>query len=224
MLRALGFAALGFATDMSTLFVAMLVSALGGALFEAPYPAAIASLTTDANRARYYSISNTISGIATTGGSLLGVALLRFDFRIVCLAAAACFALNAVVALLLPRLRVPAEAPRLAQGFQLVLRNRSFVLLTLIMMGYWFVSVQFNITMPLLVVRLTGSEDGVGVMFALSAAMTILLQYPATCWLERRLVIEQILILGVVLMAAGMFAIAFVDSFPAFLAAVTLFP
>lgn len=223
LLRALGFAALGFATDMPTLFVAMLVSALGGALFEAPYQAAIASLTTDENRARYYSISNTISGIATTGGPLLGVALLRFDFRIVCLAAAACFALNAVVALLLPRLPVPAEAPRLAQGFQLVLRNRSFVLLTLIMMGYWFVSVQINITFPLLVVRLTGSEDGIGVMFALSAAMTILLQYPATRWLERRLAIEQILIVGVILMAVGMSAIACVDSFPAFLAAVAVF-
>lgn len=223
LLRALGFAALGFATDMPTLFVAMLVSALGGAFFEAPYQAAIASLTTDANRARYYSISNTISGIATTGGPLLGVALLRFDFRIVCLAAAACFAINAVVALLLPRLPVPAEAPRLAQGFRLVLRNRPFVLLTLIMMGYWFVSVQINITFPLLVVRLTGSEDGIGVMFALSAAMTILLQYPATRWLERRLATEQILFVGVVLMAVGMSAIAFVDSFRTFLAAVAVF-
>ncbi|MDJ0276242.1 MFS transporter [Sphingomonas sp. 2R-10] len=223
LLRALGFAALGLATNMPTLFVAMLVSALGGALFEAPYQAAIASLTTDANRARYYSISNTISGIATTGGPLLGVALLRFDFRIVCLAAAACFALNAVVALLLPRLPVPAEAPRLAQGFQLVLRNRPFVLLTLIMMGYWFVSVQINITFPLLVVRLTGSEDGIGVMFALSAAMTILLQYPAMRWLERRLATEQILIVGVILMAVGMSVIAFVDSFPAFLVAVAVF-
>jgi DHA1 family multidrug resistance protein-like MFS transporter len=223
LLRALGFAALGFATDMPMLFVAMLVSALGGALFEAPYQAAIASLTTDANRARYYSISNTISGIATTGGPLLGVALLRFDFRIVCLAAAASFALNSVVALLLPRLPVPAEAPRLAQGFRLVLRNRPFVLLTLIMMGYWFVSVQINITFPLLVVRLTGSEDGIGVMFALSAAMTILLQYPATRWLERRLATEQILIVGMILMAVGMSAIAFVESFPTFLAAVAVF-
>ncbi|WP_267347045.1 MFS transporter [Sphingomonas sp. GM_Shp_2] len=223
LLRALGFAALGFATDMPTLFVAMLVSALGGALFEAPYQAAIASLTTDANRARYYSFSNTISGIATTGGPLLGVALLRFEFRIVCLAAAACFALNAVVALLLPRMPVPAEAPRLAQGFRLVLRNRPFVLLTLIMMGYWFVSVQINITFPLLVVRLTGSEEGIGVMFALSAAMTILLQYPATRWLARRLATEQILFVGLVLMAIGMSALAFVNSFPTFLASVGIF-
>ncbi|WP_293875049.1 MULTISPECIES: MFS transporter [unclassified Sphingomonas] len=223
LLRALGFTALGFATDMPTLFVAMLVSALGGALFEAPYQAAIASLTTDDDRARYYSISNTISGIATTGGPLLGVALLRFDFRIVCFAAAACFGLNAAVALLLPRLPVPAEAPRLAQGFRLVLRNRPFVLLTLIMMGYWFVSVQINITFPLLVVRLTGSEDGIGVMFALSAAMTILLQYPATRWLELRLATEQILTVGVVLMAVGMLVIAFVGSFPTFLAAVAVF-
>ena len=223
LLRALGFAALGFATDMPKLFVAMLISALGGALFEAPYQAAIASLTTDDDRARYYSISNTISGIATTGGPLLGVALLRFDFRIVCFAAAACFGLNAAVALLLPRLPVPAEAPRLAQGFRLVLRNRPFVLLTLIMMGYWFVSVQINITFPLLVVRLTGSEDGIGVMFALSAAMTILLQYPATRWLELRLATEQILTVGVVLMAVGMLVIAFVGSFPTFLAAVAVF-
>lgn len=223
LLRALGFAALGFATDMPTLFVAMLVSALGGALFEAPYQAAIAGLTTDADRSRYYAISNTVSGIATTGGPLLGVALLRFDFRAVCLAAAACFALNAVVALLLPHVPVRAKAPRALQGFRLVMRNRPFVLLTLIMMGYWFVSVQINITFPLLVVRLTGSEDGIGVMFALSAAMTILLQYPATRWLERRLSTWRVLIAGTVLMAVGMSIIAFVGSFPAFLGAMAVF-
>lgn len=223
LLRATGFATLGFASDLPTLFMAMIVSALGGAVFEAPYQAAIAGLTTDADRPRYYAISNVVSGVATTGGPLLGVALLHFDFRIVCLVAAACFALNAVVALTLPKVRTDAEAPRLGQGVGLVMRDRPFVLFTLLMMGYWFVSVQINISFPLFIVRLTGSADGIGIMFALSAAMTILFQYPVIRWLEKHMSTGQILVVGIAIMAVGMLGIAIVGSYLQFLGMVALF-
>lgn len=223
LLRAAGFGALAFAHDLPSLLLAMIVSALGGALFEAPYQAAIASLTTAENRARYYSLSNTVSGIATTLGPLVGVALLRFDFQVVSLAAGACFALNALIAMKLPHIEAGGTDNGFKASFNLVLRDRSFVLMTLLMMAYWFVSVQMNITFPLLVMRLTGSETGIGIMFALSAGMSIILQYPLVRWLEKHLSAAQILIAGVVLMAAGVAAIGFVSSFVAFLMCVAIF-
>ncbi|MGO4775161.1 MFS transporter [Lysobacter sp. 2RAB21] len=84
LLRAAGFASLAFAADLPVLLAAMVLSALGGAMFEAPYQASIAALTDEGSRPRYYAISNWVSGVATTLGPLLGVALLHFDFRIVC--------------------------------------------------------------------------------------------------------------------------------------------
>ncbi|WEF33707.1 MFS transporter [Pseudoduganella chitinolytica] len=223
LLRAAGFASLAFAREPVGLCAAMALAALGGALFEAPYQAAIAALTTEQTRPRYYALSNWVSGIASTAGPLIGVALLRFDFQAVCLAAAGCFALNCVIALLLlPPLRAEAPQPA-ARRLGLVARDRPFLLLTLLMMGYWFVAVQINISFPLLAERLGGNQDSVGIMFALSAALTVLLQYHLLRWAERWLASRQILVLGVTILALGVGAVALAGSFGALLACVAAF-
>lgn len=221
LLRAAGFASLAFAADLPALLWAMALSALGGAMFEAPYQASIAALTDAQSRPRYYAISNWVSGVATTLGPLLGVALLRFDFRIVCLAAAACFALNFVIALkLLPKFEMPPQPPPLRHGLGLVRGNRAFLVLVGWLMLYWFLAVQINISFPLLAQKLAGDADGVGAMFALSAGITVALQYGLVRWLERRLSAAQVLVLGVSLMALSTGAIAFAGSYPALLACV----
>lgn len=224
LLRAAGFASLAFAHDGLTLCVAMVVSALGGALFEAPYQAAIAALTSADTRPRYYALSNWVSGIASTVGPLVGVALLHVDFQMVCLAAAACFALNCGIALwMLPPL-ASQEAPRpMAHRLGLVARDRPFLWFTGLMMGYWFVAVQINISFPLLAERLSGNQDSVGIMFALSAGLTVLLQYHLLQLAERWLSTRQILVLGVTIIALGAGAIALAHTFAAFLVCVAAF-
>jgi DHA1 family multidrug resistance protein-like MFS transporter len=223
LLRAAGFASLAFSSNVPLLFVAMVVSALGGALFEAPYQAAIAALTTEETRSRYYAISNWISGIATTIGPLLGVALLRFDFQMVCLTAAACFALNFAIALLLPAIGAETQSRPFSHGVGLVTRDRPFMIFTGLMMGYWFTAVQINISFPLLAERLSGTQDSVGVMFAVSAGLTVVFQYPLVRLMERWLSTQQILVLGIVIMALGTGAIALVRTFELFLLCVAAF-
>ena len=224
LLRAAGFASLAFAEALPMLLAAMVLAALGGAMFEAPYQASIAALTTERTRPRYYAISNWISGVATTLGPLLGVALLRYDFRVVCLAAAACFAVNFLVALrLLPQVRMPEQPPPLRHGLDLVRANRAFVGLVGWLMLYWFVAVQINISFPLLAQRLTGTVDSVGVMFALSAGLTVALQYGLVRWLERRLSSAQVLVAGVALMSLAVGAIAAVHDFAGLLVCVAAF-
>jgi DHA1 family multidrug resistance protein-like MFS transporter len=224
LLRAAGFASLAFAADLPVLLAAMVLSALGGAMFEAPYQASIAALTEEGSRPRYYAISNWVSGVATTLGPLLGVALLHFDFRIVCLTAAACFALNFLIALrLLPQVEMPPQPPPLRHGLDLVRGNRPFIHLVALMMLYWFVAVQINISFPLLAQRLTGSVDSVGAMFALSAGLTVALQYGLVRWLEKRLSSAQVLVLGVTVMSLAAGAIGFVADFAGFLVCVAGF-
>ncbi|MBL8297848.1 MAG: MFS transporter [Rhodanobacteraceae bacterium] len=223
LLRAAGFASLAFAHTLPMLFVGMLVSALGGALFEAPYQASIAALTTEQTRARYYAVSNWVSGVASTVGPLLGVFLLRFDFQLVCLAAAACFVLNfAIARWLLPAVSMPAQPPALSHGVGLVVRDRAFMTLVVLMMAYWICAVQINLTFPLLAQQLTGSTDSVGVMFALSAGLTVVLQIPLVRLLEQWLSSAQILVLGATLMALGTGAIGFVHTFASFLLCVAV--
>lgn len=223
LLRAAGFASLAFSDDNATwLFVAMAVTAIGGALFEAPYQAAIASLTTEQSRTRYYAISNWVMGVASTLGPLVGVALLRWDFRIVCVVAAACFALNFFVALSLPPIGTAPVRQPFTAGLGLVARDRPFLALTLIMTGYWFTAVQMNISFPLQAERLTGSQGSVGVMLALGAALTVALQYALVRLLGRWFAPTRILVAGMALMALGTGAVGLVQGFGPFLACVAV--
>ncbi|KPL91470.1 MFS transporter [Herpetosiphon geysericola] len=224
LLRAVGFASLAWANTIPSLFTALVVSALGGALFEVPYQASIAMLTTDESRPRYYALSNLVSGVATTLGPLIGVWLLRFDFQWVCLSAAACFLVTFVIAVLvLPAVRTANSSKKLGAGYALVFRDRRFLALTALLMGYWFVAVQINISLPIMVERLTGSSDGVGVMFALNAGMTVCLQYPMIRLLEPRLSTRAILVIGVGLMALSLGAVGLVGSFSLLLGCVGFF-
>lgn len=224
LVRALGFAALAWATDPLWLFAAMILSALGGALFEAPYQATIVALTKEEERPQYYLVSNWVGGVATTVGPLIGILLLQVDFATVCYGAAACFLLNALIAIvLLPALSTATEKGSSLSNLGLVWQNRRFVFFTALMMGYWFTSVQFNLSFPLWAERLSGNQESVGVMYALSAAITVALQYHLVKYLERWLDTRQILVLGLVIMSLSTGAIALVGSFSGFLLCIVLF-
>lgn len=223
LLRAVGFAVLALAADLWLLFVSMLLIALGGSLFEPAYQSAIAALTTPQNRARYLSLGNTVSGVAYTAGPLLGVWLLRFDFAMVCAAAAGCFLVTFAIATTLPRVATTSTPVAIKEGFRLVRSDRRFLLLTLVLIGYWFTAVQLNISFALLATQLTGSATSVGTIFALNAGMTVILQYPLIRWLEPHLSTTRILVLGVVVMALGAGAIALATNFTLFLVCIAIF-
>ncbi|MCU0495275.1 MAG: MFS transporter [Chloroflexaceae bacterium] len=224
LVRVVGFLSLAWASTVPLLFLSMLLAAIGGALFEAPSRAAIAALTTEENRARYYSITSIVSGLAMTIGPLVGALLIRFDFRLVCLGAATCFVLVFAVTLLtLPPVQVASQQGGFGDGVSLALHDRPFLLFTALLMGYWFMWVQITLSLPLAAESLTRSSDSVGIIYALNAGTTVLLQYPLLRLAERWLSAMQILILGVVLMALGLGAVALAQSFPALLACVLLF-
>lgn len=224
LVRAVAFAGLAWAESVPLLFLAMILSALGGALFDAPSRAAVAALTTEENRARYYSLSGVVSGVAMTVGPLIGALLLRLNFQLVCLAAAACFALIFFITLfVLPPVPVALGGQSFSYGVSLVVRDRPFMLLTALLMGYWFMWVQITISLPLVARELTGSSDSVGVVFALNAGLTVVLQYPVLRLAERWLKPLPILILGVVLMALGLGAVAAAPTFAALLVCVVVF-
>lgn len=223
VVRALGFVSLAWATSPALLFLAMVLSAAGGALFEAPSRAALAALTHEEERARFYSLSGVISGLGMTIGPLVGALLLRLNFQAVALGAAACFGLVFVVTLLLPPIRVAAERQPIAYGLSLVRRDPTFLVFTALTMGYWFMWVQLTLSLPLAAGRLSGSSDAVGAVYALNAGMTVLLQYPVLRSVERWLRPLPILILGMALMALGLGAVAAATSLGVLLSCVVIF-
>lgn len=223
LLRAVGFVSLAWAVTPTLLFLAMVLSALGGALFEAPSRAALAALTEEEERARVYSINGVVGGLGMTVGPLVGALLLRLNFQTVALSAAACFLAVFFVALLLPPVKVSTGQQPMGAGLRLAFSDRPFLIFTALLMGYWFMWVQITLSLPLTAERLTGNPDTVGLVYALNSGLTVLLQYPLLRLAERRQRPMPLLIIGMAVMALGLAAVAVAPTLPALLACVVIF-
>src|SRR5262249_28671796 len=93
VVRAMGFAAMGFAGTYVLLMAAAVIAAIGGALFESPRSAAVVALTDESERSAYFAKTGVVAGLGITAGTQLGAFLLNVDFRSVALVAAASYLL-----------------------------------------------------------------------------------------------------------------------------------
>jgi DHA1 family multidrug resistance protein-like MFS transporter len=222
-IRAVGFAALAWATTFPILLASVLLAALGGALFDSPKSAAIAALTDETNRGRFYSLLGVVSGLGVALGTQVGALLLAVDLGLVALLSAACFIATFVITLvLLPPVQIAAERRGLTTGFRLAFHDRPFVSFTLLLLGYWFLWVQFSISLPLLAEDVSGTTDAVSWIYGINSGMNIFLQSPLLRLVERRLRPLPTLILGIVVMAAGFGGLALIHTVPGLLFCVML--
>jgi DHA1 family multidrug resistance protein-like MFS transporter len=225
LLRGIGFVGMAWADSLTLLFLTSILAALGGSLFEAPRSAAIAALTEEHDRARFYSLAGVIGGVGLTVGPLLGVLLLRVDFAVVALVSGGIFLLTAALAAaLMPPVRVATgSSTRLTQGLGLALHDRRFIVFTVLAMGYWFMWVQLAISLPLKATAIAGTSDAVGWIYVLNAVLTILLQYPLLRLAERWLEPLLIMTAGMALMAVGLATVGTSSSVPVLMIAVAIF-
>lgn len=224
LLRSIAFVAMAWATTYPLLMLSAVLTALGGSLFDSPKSAAIAALTDDAGRNRFYSLNAMVSALGITLGTQIGALLLNVDFSLVALIAAACFLLDFFITLIfLPSVRVAAHDESLTYGIGLALRDRTFVLYSLLLMGFWFLWVQFNISVPLAARTIGGSNSTVALVYTINSGMNLLLSYPLLRLAERWLRPLPIVILGAILMSMGLGAVALATSIPTLLACVVCF-
>src|SRR5262245_40577145 len=90
LMRTLGFASMAWANTFPLRLFSAILAALGGSMFESPRSAAMAVLTNEENRSRFYSLNGVASGLGLTIGTQIGALLLPVSFSVVALGAAAC--------------------------------------------------------------------------------------------------------------------------------------
>ncbi len=213
LIRSISFVLMGFARTPLTLFLAGALAALGGALFDAPLKATIAALAPPEEHAELYARIGILQNVARTVGPSLGALLISLDFLIVGLTAAGFFLLAFFVALFgLPAVAISTDRPKVTTGLHMALTDRTFVIYTALMMGFWFMWVQISIAMPLEVKNLTGNNSSVGLLFSVNAVLAIVLQVPALRLAQRFLKPFPILILGIACMAIGLGLVAWVHT------------
>lgn len=225
VIRTIAFGAMAWADTFPILLMLGLLAALGGSLFDSPSAAAIAALTTDDERLQFYSLRGVMTGLGMTLGPLVGSALLNIDFKLVAyLSGSLYFVSLLITALLLPGVKVGDDKQQsLTYGVKLALRDRSFVTLIALLMGYWFMWVQLTLSVPLKGEALSGDKGSVGTVYLVNSLITIFLQVPLVRWLERRLPPMRAMIAGTLLMGLAMGSIALTQSFAGLLACIVAF-
>jgi MFS transporter, DHA1 family, multidrug resistance protein len=224
LVRAVGFAAMAYAETFATVLIAALLAALGGAMFESPKSASMATLSTPETRQRLFSTLGVIGGIGTTLGTQLGAHLIRADFALVCLAGAAAYIIIFVVVLfLMPSIGVSIGPVGSSAGLRKAFGDRTFMAFLIILTGYWFAWTQFGLTISLAATDIAGTDSAVSWIYAVNAVVTVGLGYVLPRWLERWLTSLHLLIAGTAVIGFGLLAVGFAAGTPGVLVAAAIF-
>ncbi len=224
IVRTIGFAAMAHVTTLPGLLLTSLLAGIGGALFDAPTGAAMAALTTDDERLQFYSVRGVITSLGMTLGPLIGAALLKVDFALVAYVSAGLYVITLILTWWwLPNVQVGQPDRPLTSGVKHVVRDRPFMILVTLLMGYWFMWVQLTLSVPLKATALSGDESSVGLIYAVNAAITIALQVPLIRFLGKRLPPMPALVIGLGIMSLAMGSIAFTPTFAALLVCIAAF-
>jgi MFS transporter, DHA1 family, multidrug resistance protein len=230
LVRAAGFFWLAFAADVLTLILSASVSAIGGAFFDSSGKAALAALSKGYKRETIFSLNATIGNLGMSTGPLAGIALLKVDFAVVGVASAVMYLINFFILLVLvPSITVSAGDSgkrglgRMFSNIGTVWHDRSFVLITVLLVGYYSIYSQINITLPLAATRLSGSEDGISSIYLINSGLSIALQILLIRLLARFFKPITLIGLGTLVAGIGLFLISFAGSFVYLLFCVVLY-
>jgi DHA1 family multidrug resistance protein-like MFS transporter len=103
----------------------------------------MAALTTEDERLQFYSVRGVVASLGMTLGPLIGSALLKVDFALVAYLSASLYVVALIVTWrLLPDVKVGRTDQSLTSGVKQVVRDRPFMILVALLMGYWFMWVQ----------------------------------------------------------------------------------
>jgi DHA1 family multidrug resistance protein-like MFS transporter len=211
-IRIVSFLMVAAADQYLILLAAMVLMGIGGGFFEAPEQAAIVALTTGEERRRFFSLNGVVAGLGMSLGTQAGALALGADFTTVALVGAGAFTIVFLLNLIfLPPVKVSIGGRSASAGLKLAITDRVFMTFNILLLGYWFMWAQFSISIPLIATNISGSQ-AVAWAYAVNSVVMIALGYLLPRFLEKRVSDFNLLTVGILLTAAGMAAVALVES------------
>lgn len=224
LLRAAGFAVLAYAHSPLHLLLSCILSGLGGSLFEPARGALTVKLTRPAERNGFYALLMTLESACAVAGALLGTWLLSFDFYWVAMGGCAVFVLAALLnAMVLPAYRVAAPGTGALAALRTPLADKPYLMLVLALSGYYVLSVQLMMLLPVLVTQVAGTSQAVAWMYSMDAALAVLLLYPLARLGARYLTEPARLLCGLGVMTVALAALPLAAGVAPLFAVVALF-
>lgn len=225
LLRGAGLLGYGFATTIPCLFAASLVTGIGGGIYTPPAKAGIATFATERNKTTAFSFRGIAANIGVTAGPLLGAFLVTGSSLNLFVAAFFIYAgLAAAHRFLLPADCGKPAAGRASNGFAPdILRDRPFLVFSLITVFIWALYAQFTFSIPLRAADILPNPKNVGLLWSITSLMVIFLQAPVTRYTSAFWHPLAMLASGAVLMGIGLGSVMWSSRFFHLLISVTVF-
>ncbi|MFH8134109.1 multidrug efflux MFS transporter MdtH [Pantoea osteomyelitidis] len=224
LMRAAGFACMALAQEPWVLWLACLLSGLGGTLFDPPRSALVVKLVPARERGRFFSLLMMQDSAGAVIGALIGSWLLAWDFRFVCWVGAGVFVAAALFNFWwLPAWRISTERIAMRAGLQRVWQDKRFRLYVFTLTGYYILAVQVMLMLPVMVNQIAGTPAAVKWMYAIEALLSLSLLYPLARWSEKRFRLEQRLMTGLFLMSFSLLPVGLASTLPALFMLIALF-
>ncbi|WP_406405410.1 MFS transporter [Streptomyces sp. NBC_01643] len=210
-LRTVAFGLLAVAGSLPVLIVASALTGLAGALFNPAVRAYLAADAGEARRVEAFAAFNVFYQAGILVGPLAGLALLTWNFSVVCAVAALIFGgLALLQARALPG-RPPTDRSAepawraVAADWRTVAANRPFLLFAAAMTGSYVLAFQVYLALPLRARELFGDQTGLvtGAIFAVSALAALSGQLKLTVWAKQNLSGPQAIAYGLVVMGVA---------------------
>ncbi|MFD3644692.1 MDR family MFS transporter [Streptomyces griseus] len=207
-LRTVAFGLLGLADSLPALIAASAATGLAGALFNPAVRAYLAAEAGEERRVDAFATFNVFYQAGILIGPLAGLALLMWDFTVVCAVAATIFGALALLQWRALPSRPPADRGdeetwrSVARDWRTIASNRPFLLFAVAMTGSYVLAFQVYLALPLRARDLFGDRTGLvtGAVFAVSALAALSGQLRLTAWAKRTLTGPTAIARGLALM------------------------
>ncbi|MBN1418989.1 MAG: MFS transporter [Planctomycetes bacterium] len=207
-----GYSCLGWVHAKIGVLASLGLVLVGGSFIKPLISGTVAKTTTEANRARAFSLFYWVVNLGAFGGKTLvpyirqGIGVEYVNFFS---AGMSLLALFLAIALF----RVPAEAPsgktvpEILRSLGAVFSSPRLMSLTLIVAGFWIIQYQLYATMPKYVIRLLGETARPEWLANVNPLVVVIFVVPVTAIMKRRAAISSMLV-GMLLMPFSALAMA----------------
>jgi MFS family permease len=208
IIRSIGFFIFTISNSYLIIIIASFFVGIGGSFFSPGLSAFIATIS-DSKRAQAFALRGTVINIASTVGPLLGAFLYQVSFFIIfCSAVIAHLIFAALVGLFIKEIPQKKNEDSVGKQFSNILSDQKLILFSLLISGFWFLQSQFSLTIPLYLEDHFGRGDLIGSLFATSGIIVILFQYKIINSMIHKFKKENILMIGIFLMACSFLILA----------------
>lgn len=224
LMRTLGFIIMSIANTPVLLCISCILSALGGTLFDPPRTALVIKLIRPWELGRFYSILMLEDSICAIVGIVLGTWLIQYDFKLVCFTGAILFFIAGIFnAWRLPAYKISSSHLSLLDGIKKVLSNHRFVIYAGTLTGYYILSAQVMLMLPIRIHEISGQLSYIKWMYIIEAILSLLLIIPITQWSEKHFSLETRLMIGLIIMIISLLPIGLAKNLYVLLILVSLF-